>query len=113
MPSSTSRRSGVRDGVLALLSHTYPLCIHHSRPKISSTRPAAASVTCSASMPVSCVIVKTKTRSKNSSSVLTRVGGSGSGCGPFRDVMPVPAAAHLDRFRDLVGHRARGGQIRP
>ena len=96
MPSRSSRRSGTRDGVLVLVSHTYALYIHHSRPKISSTRPAAAGVTCSASMLVSCVIVKTKTRSKNSSSVLTRAGGSASGCGSFRDVMPVPAAAHLD-----------------
>ena len=63
-----------RRAVLLLVSQTYPLYIHHSRPKISSTRPAAAGVTWTASMLVSCVIVKTKTRSKNSSSVLTRAG---------------------------------------
>src|SRR5262249_11423885 len=64
-----------------------------------------------ASMLVSCVIVKTKTRSKNSSSVLTRSGRSGGRCRSRRDVMPVPAAAHLDAFRHLVGGRAGGGQV--
>src|SRR5215469_4185143 len=60
-------------------------------------------------MLVSCVIVKTKTRSKNSSSVLTRKGGSGSP----GDVMSVPATAQLDAFRDFVGGRARGRQVWP
>src|SRR6516164_2645037 len=64
-------------------------------------------------MLVSCVIVKTKTRSKNSSSVLTRSGGSASGRGSLCDVMPVPAAAHPHGFHDLVGGRARGGEVRP
>src|SRR5215470_20389084 len=64
-----------------------------------------------ASMLVSCVIVKTKTRSKNSSSVLTRSGRSGGRCRSRRDVMPVPAAAHLHAFRHLVGGRAGGGQV--
>src|SRR5215472_285695 len=112
MASRISRRSGTRDGVRVLVSHTYPLYIHHSSPKIRSTRPADAGVTCSPSTLVSCVIVKTKTRSKNSSIVLTRSGGSGSGC-PGRDVMPVPAAADLGAFQHVVGRRAGGGQIRP
>src|SRR5690242_16001801 len=64
-------------------------------------------------MLVSCVMVKTKTRSKNSSSVLTRCGGSVSCRGASCDVMPVPAAAHLHAFRHLVGGRAGGGHVGP
>jgi len=59
-----------------------------------------------ASRLVSWVIVKTKTRSKNSSSVLT-LNGSCSLC----DVMPVPSPAHLDAFRYLVRCRAGGGEV--
>src|SRR6516225_5821333 len=110
MPTRSSSRSGARDGVRVLVSQAYPPYIHHSRPKISSTRPAAAKLMSRASMLVSCVIVKTKTRSKNSSSVLTRSGRSDSVCSGG-DVMPVPAAAHTHAFRHLVGGRAGGGQV--
>src|SRR5215831_16414592 len=81
---------------------------------MSSTWPAAAKLMSRARMLVSCVMVKTKTRSKNSSSVLTRSGRSGAAAwerGSLCDVMPVPAAAHLHAFRHLVGGRAGGGQI--
>ena len=78
MPSSSSRRSGVRAGVRALVSQTYPPYIHHSTPKTSSTRSAPVSVRSRAKIPVSWVMAKTKTRSKKSSSVLTRSGWSSS-----------------------------------
>ena len=78
MPRSSSRRSGVRDGGRALVSQTYPAYIHHSTPKMSSTRSAPVTVISSARTPVSWVMAKTKTRWKKSSSVLTRSGGSSS-----------------------------------
>src|SRR6185437_617428 len=128
MPASSSSRSVVRDGVRALASQTYPPYIHHSAPNTSSTRNPSATVTSCDKIPVSWVIAKTKTRSKNSSRVLTRSGrspsvsGSGSvtalasvtaGSGlPRRDVVPVPAAAQLHRGGQLIGGRARGRDVR-
>src|SRR5690348_4800917 len=129
MPSSISSRSVVRDGVRALDSHTYPSYIHHSAPKMSSTRNPPSTVSSRERIPVSWVIAKTKTRSKNSSRVLTRSGrspsvsGSGSvtalasvtaGSGlPRRDVVPVPAAAQLHRAGQFIGGRAGGRDVRP
>src|SRR3984957_18739705 len=56
-------------------------------------------------------MVKTKTRSKNSSSVLTRSGRSAAGACPFCDVTSVPAAAELGAFRHRVRGGPRGGQV--
>ncbi len=44
MPRSSSSRSGSPAGVRALVSHAYPAYIHHSTPKMSSTRSAPAGV---------------------------------------------------------------------
>ena len=77
MPSSRSSRSGVRSGVRALVSQAYPPYIHHSTPNTSSTWAIeAADRWLPSSSADSCVRVNAKTRSKNSSSVLTRSGGS-------------------------------------
>ncbi len=76
MPTSISSRSLARTGVRALDSQTYPSYIHHSTPKINRTRTPAATDTSWDSSPVSWVMAKTKTRSKNSSSVLTRSGSA-------------------------------------
>ena len=74
--TSSSSRSAVCTGGWALVSQAYPSYIHHSSPKISSTRPASAAVNPLASSVASWVRVNAKTRSKNSSSVVTRSGGS-------------------------------------
>ena len=78
MPASMSSRSAVRDGVRALASQTYPPYIHHSAPNTSSTRNPSSTLTSCDKIPVSWVMAKTKTRSKNSSRVLTRRGRSPS-----------------------------------
>ena len=74
MPTSSSSRSGVRSGVRVLVSQAYPPYIHHSTPKMSSTCATPFSDRSRASSAVSWVRVKAKTRSKNSSRVLTRSG---------------------------------------
>jgi hypothetical protein len=70
MPSTSStRRRGVTGGA-ALVSQAYPPYIHH---RISSSRAdlPATSQPPGATVAVSWVMVKTKTRSKNSSSDVT------------------------------------------
>ena len=65
-------------GAIALVSQAYPPYIHMIRVSISTTSATAAPASGrSARTAVSCVIVKTKTRSKKSSSVLTRTASSG------------------------------------
>src|SRR6266581_7825580 len=98
--------------------------IHHSTPKMSSTRRPAATLTSCDRMLVSCVMAKTKTRSKNSSRVLTRSGASPSPASTSlvmvllqsqacRYVTTVPAAPQRDRGRELVGAGTRGRDVRP
>src|SRR6266550_1916787 len=124
MPASSSSRSVVRDGVRALASQTYPPYIHHSAPKISSTRNPSSTVTSCDKIPVSWVMAKTKTRSKNSSRVLTRSGASPSPARTSsvtvllqsqacRYVTAVPAAPQRYRGRQFVGVGTRGRDIRP
>src|SRR4029077_9640130 len=125
MPASMSSRSVVRDGVRALASQTYPPYIHHSAPKISSTRKPSSTLRSwpCARIPVSWVMANTKTRSKNSSSVLTRSGASpppsaSSVTGLLqsragRYVPAVPAAAQRNRARQFVGAGARGRDVGP
>ena len=78
MPTSSSSRSGVRFGARVLVSQAYPPYIHHSTPNTSSTSSAPPGEKWCTSSEASWVRVNAKTRSKNSSSVLTRSGASGS-----------------------------------
>src|SRR5580693_2360597 len=95
IPSSISSRSGVRTGVRALDSQTYPPYIHHSAPNTSSTCAPSTTVTSCDKIPVSCVMAKTNTKSKNSSSVLTRSGSPPEPCAPPLLTAPVTAPPSL------------------
>src|SRR5258705_13697530 len=122
-PDGSRSRSVVRDGGRLLPTKTSPPYIHHSAPKISSTRKPPSTVTSCARIPVSRVMANTKTRSKNSSRVLTRSGASpppstSSVTGLLqsracRYVPAVPAAAQRDRARQFVGAGARGRDVGP
>ena len=72
MPTTSRPRRSVLRGTTALVSHAYPPYIHQVTPSINRTRTSDTSVVWLARTPVSCVMMKTKTRSKNSSTVLTR-----------------------------------------
>ncbi len=76
MPARRNVRRVVLLGATALVSQTYPLYIHQIRPSMSSTCATLVPSRWSTSTVVSWVRVKTKTRSKNSSSVETRIGAS-------------------------------------
>ena len=67
-----NRRTTVALGGTALVSQAYPPYIHQTLPKMSATRATPTPVGSATSRLVSCVIVKTKTRSKKSSIVETR-----------------------------------------
>src|SRR3989440_4740504 len=73
--SISSRRTGSRGGT-AFVSQAYPPYIHQTLPKISATRKTPTPVGSATRRLVSWVIVKTKTRSKNSSIVETRTSSS-------------------------------------
>ena len=70
-PSSRSRRSVVSAST-AFVSQAYPSYIHQMSASMSATWTRERSVGSSKTTLASWVIVKTKTRSKNSSSVVTR-----------------------------------------
>jgi hypothetical protein len=72
IPTRRSRRTPSSRGGTALVSQAYPPYIHQTLPKISIVCRRPVTVGSRASRLVSWVIVKTKTRSKNSSSELTR-----------------------------------------
>src|SRR5580704_4215169 len=95
IPSSISSRSGVRTGVRALDSQTYPPYIHHSAPNTSSTCTPSTTVTSCDKIPVSCVMAETNTKSKNSSSVLTRSGSPPEPSAPPSLTPPVTAPPSL------------------
>src|SRR5689334_6064508 len=66
----------MRSGATALVSHAYPPYIHQITPSMSTTWTTPRHVASLVRTVVSCVIVKTKTRSKKSSSVETRTTSS-------------------------------------
>src|SRR2546430_5720822 len=76
IPTSISRRRTGSRGGTAFVSQAYPPYIHQTLPKISATRTTPTPVGSATRTLVSCVIVKTKTRSKNSSIVETRTSSS-------------------------------------
>jgi hypothetical protein len=65
-----ARRTGVTGGA-ALVSHAYPPYIHHISRSSSTTRPTPPHPSSCPRVAVSWVTVKTKTRSKKSSRVVT------------------------------------------
>jgi hypothetical protein len=77
MPHISSSRRVVPTGATALVSHAYPPYIQSITPSISDTRSSPSRPKSAARTLVSWVTVKTKTRSKNSSSVVTRWAGGG------------------------------------
>ena len=117
MPASMSSRSVVRDGVRALASQTYPPYIHHSAPNTSSTRNPSSTVTSCDRIPVSWVMAKTKTRSKNSSRVLTRSGAPRPAAHrPVTGVPLCPGGTSRPAARpsgQLVGAGPRGRDVGP
>src|SRR2546430_5691191 len=76
IPTSISRRRTGSRGGTAFVSQAYPPYIHQTLPKISATRKTPTPVGSATRRLVSWVIVKTKTRSKNSSIVETRTSSS-------------------------------------
>src|SRR5919198_698462 len=72
MPPTSSSPKRSRSVAIAFVSHAYPSYIHQIKSSITTTCTNAARPSPSTSTPVSCVIVKTKTRSKKSSRVETR-----------------------------------------
>ena len=72
MPTSINSRTAGSRGGTALVSHAYPPYIHQTLPKMSATRATPTPVGSATSRLVSWVMVKTNTRSKNSSIVETR-----------------------------------------
>src|SRR4051812_39814142 len=83
MPPSSAARGAAPRVETALVSHAYPSYIHQIAPSMSITWPSELHDSSWVSTAVSCVIVKTKTRSKNSSSVDTRSTGCGWGSSPL------------------------------
>jgi len=89
MPPIRRRRCRTWSVAIAFVSHAYPSYIHQITAKMTITWATAAAPPRSTSTAVSWVIVKTKTRSKKSSSVVTRALRSGSSwdmlvCSPTR-----------------------------
>src|SRR5215468_8912046 len=78
MPASIMARRTGSVGATVLVIQAKPSYIHQMMRISSRTRAAQAQVRLTASTVVSCVMVKTKTRSKKSSKVDTRTPGSGS-----------------------------------
>src|SRR5262249_35157876 len=77
IPAISSNRRVVSVGGTAFVSTAYPPYIHHRFPKIRTACATPRTVGSWTSSDVSCVIVKTKTRSKNSSMVETRISSAG------------------------------------
>lgn len=69
MPPISSNRRTVVSGATALVNQTYPKYIHRITHSMITACANPSGDVSSASVRVSCVIVKTKTRSKKSSSV--------------------------------------------
>jgi hypothetical protein len=74
-------RAAFSSGSISLVSHVYAAHAHHSAASTMTARATPCQVVSSASIPVTCVIAKTKTRSKNSSSGVTRCSDSAASRG--------------------------------
>src|SRR5919106_1249117 len=83
MPPSRTARCATPRVETALVSHAYPSYIHQITASMSTTCPSELQESSWVSTAVSWVTVKTKTRSKNSSSVDTRSTGCGLGSSPL------------------------------
>ena len=67
-----ANRTAPSSGSTTLVSHAYPTQAHHSTPRIRTPWKRPSHVGFSAISAVHCVSARTKTRSKNSSSGVTR-----------------------------------------
>src|SRR3954454_5776243 len=102
MAPSSVRRRLTRSSATALVSHAYPPYIQKITPSISVTWKAPVHVGSWTRTLVSCVMVKTKTRSKNSSRVVT--------VEPCSAVAPAMAARGLGMGAERAALRAHLGE---